>query len=139
MPGPNNAYAMRPQYAQAIVTKRLPKPPVTAPSRAAFSSFADPAIVMLACDPAIPSSCTKSSAQIEYHVYSEAMSPPKRLNITSGTFSCNAAAPPSRHKPNGIKITDISTTKIACTASTTAEALRPPSMINTATRPVETR
>ena len=121
------------------MTKRLLKPPVTAPSRAAISSFAEPEMVMFACVPAMPISWTSSRAAIEYHVYSEATSPPKRLNITSGTLSCSASTPPIRLRPKGIRMTEISTTSRAWMASTTAEALSPPSMMNTATRPVETR
>ena len=122
-----------------MVTKRFENPPVTEPSRAANSFFAEPAIAMLACVPPMPINCTRSSAPIEYQVYSLAASPPKRLNITSGTFWCSAATPPIFASPNGMRITEIRTTRIAWIASTTAEALSPPSIMNTATRLVDTR
>ena len=43
-------------------------PPVTAPMRAANSSLAEPATVMLAVELEMPRNCTSNNAPIEYHV-----------------------------------------------------------------------
>ena len=125
--------AIKPQKHHAMVTKRLLNPPVTAPMRAAYSFLADPAIVMLACEPTMPTNWTSSSAPMEYQVYSLAWSPPKTLNAAAGNFACRPATPPIFARPNGIRISEIVITSTACTASTTAEAFNPPSTTKIAT------